>query len=556
MSKSTFDEQCDLLIIGSGAASICAALLAKDAGLEPLIVEKTDRIGGSTALSGGVLWVPNNSLMAREGVSDTFEQAWDYLEACAADAGPASSPERRRAFLEHAPKVADFLEQRGMQWYRSDGWSDYHEGEHPGGIARGRTLEAKTFDLRELGAWAERLRLHEVDAPIDTTEMGLLSLNGHGTDSKLAFVRSGLRMLRNRLGARLVRRGAALQGRLLQIAVREGLTFRTNSPLVDLIEENGRVLGAVVGDGDGRRRIAATRGVLLNVGGFSHNAEMRHAYQAEPISTQYTAANPGDTGEAIQIAMKHGAKIDLMDLSWWIPLSEISPGVLAYHNPIDLSKPYTILVDGGGKRFVNEATSYVRVGIAMYERHKTVAAVPSWMIVDSRYLSRYRWGCGAFPAGPPPKAWIDSGYMMRAETISDLAEQCGIEPQELTATIERFNGFARKGEDPDFGKGQSAYHRYWGDPTVTPNPTLGPIEKPPFYAVKIVPGDVGTAGGVLTDEHARVLREDGSVMEGLYATGNATASVMGRSYPGAGASIAASMVFGYVAAAHAVRTNQ
>jgi 3-oxosteroid 1-dehydrogenase len=556
MADTEFDETCDLLIIGSGGASICAALVAKDAGAEPLIVEKTDKLGGSTALSGGVLWVPNNSLMKREGVEDSFEKASTYLEACSAGAGAAASPERRRAFLEQAPRVADYLEAKGMKWYRSDGWSDYHEGELPGGVARGRTLEAKMFDVRELGAWARRLRLREVDMPIDTSEMGWLSLNWHGTKSKLTYLRTALRLLRNRLGARLVRRGAALQARLLQIAVRAGVRFETDTSLVDLIEEDGRIVGAIVGEGAGRRRIQARRGVLLNTGGFSHNEDMRKQHQAAPISTRYTSANPGDTGEAIQIAVKHGADIGLMDLSWWIPLSEVAPGQHAYHNPLDIGKPYTILVDGTGQRYVNEATSYVRVGIEMYKRDKTAPAVPSWMVMDSRYLSRYRLGGGAYKAGKPPEAWITSGYMKRGDTLETLARECGMAPQVLRRTVERFNGFARKGEDPDFGKGKSAYHRYWGDPTVKPSPNLGPLEKPPFYAIRIVPGDVGTAGGVMTDEHARVLRQDGSVIPGLYATGNATASVMGRSYPGAGASIAASMVFGSIAAAHATGSNR
>lgn len=554
MNDKGFDESCDLLIIGSGGASICAALAAKQAGATPLIVEKTDKIGGSTALSGGVLWVPNNSLMKREGVPDSFEEAWTYLEACAGD---ASSPARRRAFLEQAPRTADFLEEYGMQWYRSDGWSDYHSGEYPGGKAPGRTLEAKIFDLRELGPWVDKLRQMEGDQPIDTTEMGQIQLNGHGMKSKMTFLRAGWRMLRNRMGAKLVRRGRALQGRLLQIAVKQGLEIRTDSPLIDLIEEDGRVVGAIIGSANGgQRRIAARRGVIMNVGGFSHNAAMRETYQPSPASTAFSVANPGDTGEGIGIAMRHGAAVGLMDLSWWIPSSQIAPGVLAFHNPIDMAKPYCLLVDSSAQRFVNEATSYVAVGIAMYERHKTVPAVPSWLIVDSRYRGRYRWGCGAFPSGKPPREWIESGYMKCGDTIEELATACDLDPAALRATVDRFNANATAGKDPDFGKGSSAYHHYWGDPTVKPNPNLGPVEKAPFYAVQIVPGDVGTGGGVMTDEHARVLREDGTVIEGLYATGNATASVMGRSYPGAGASIAASMVFGHLAAAHATGLNQ
>jgi 3-oxosteroid 1-dehydrogenase len=220
---------------------------------------------------------------------------------------------------------------------------------------------------------------------------------------------------------------------------------------------------------------------------------------------------------------------------------------------MDMAKPHCLMVDSAGNRYVNEATSYVAVGIAMFERHRTVPAVPSWMIIESRHRDTYRLG-GHVP-GEPPEEWITSGYMKRADTIEDLARQCSIEPSALKAAVTRFNGFARDGIDQDFGKGRSAYHRFMGDPTHHPNPCLGPVEKPPFYAIRIFPGDVGTAGGLLTDEFARVLRKDGSPILGLYATGNATASIMGRSYPGAGASIGASMVFGYIAARHALGQN-
>jgi 3-oxosteroid 1-dehydrogenase len=546
-----FDEICDLLIIGSGGASMTAALLAKQNGATPLILEKSDKIGGSTSLSGGVLWMPNNSLMAREGIADSPEDAWTYLEACA---DGASSPRRRRAFLDHAPQVADFLEARGMQWYRSDGWSDYHVGELAGGVARGRTLEAKMFDLRKLGAWADRLRVHQADVPVDSLDSGRIALNGRTLASKLTFLRVAIRILRNRLGARLAKRGTALQARLLQMALRQGIDIRTSTPLIDLIEEDGRITGAIVGSPAGPRRIGARQGVLLNVGGFSHNRKMRVEYQPDPATTAYSLANPGDTGEALQVAMQHGAATDIMDLSWWVPVSQIAPNVFAPHT-FDLAKPHAIIVDGDGCRYTNEAASYVALGLAMYERHKTAQAVPSWFIVDSQYRRKYRWGCAAYPAGKPPRAWIDSGYMIEAHSVDDLARQCGVSPVILGATIDRYNALCATGKDEDFGKGETAYHRFWADPTQKPNPTMGPLDKPPYYAVRLYPGDVGTAGGLVTDEHARVLRDDGTAIDGLYASGNATASVVGRSYPGAGASIAASMVFGFIAAAHATEAG-
>jgi 3-oxosteroid 1-dehydrogenase len=215
-----------------------------------------------------------------------------------------------------------------------------------------------------------------------------------------------------------------------------------------------------------------------------------------------------------------------------------------------MGKPYCIMVDQRGDRYVNEATSYVTVGNAMYTHNERTPAVPSWMILESRHRNRYFWA--AFAPGPPPKDWITSGYMKQADTIADLARLCSIEPARLEATVQRFNGFARSGMDRDFRRGLSAYGYDWqGDRTIKPNGTLGAIEKPPFYAVRILPGDVGTCGGLLTDEHGRVLRDDGEAIPGLYATGNTTASLLGKSYPGAGASIGASLVFGWIAAHHA-----
>jgi 3-oxosteroid 1-dehydrogenase len=363
-----------------------------------------------------------------------------------------------------------------------------------------------------------------------------------------------MRILRNKLGARLVKRGTALQARLLQIALRNDVEFQTSTPLLDLIEDGGRIVGAVVGSPDAPRRIQARQGVLLNVGGFSHNREMRLQHQPSPATTAYSLSNPGDTGEAIEVAIAHGAASDLMDLSWWVPVSQIAPNISVPHT-FDLAKPHAILVDGDGVRYTNEAASYVALGLAMYERQKTAQAVPSWFIVDSQYRRKYRWGCAAFPAGKPPREWVKSGYMIEANSLEDLARQCHINPTNLRATIERYSALSATGKDEDFGKGESAYHRFWADPTHKPNPTMGPLDKPPYYAVRLYPGDVGTAGGLVTDEHARVLREDGSPIPGLYASGNATASVVGRSYPGAGASIAASMVFGFIAASHSTASS-
>lgn len=546
------EQEFDFIIIGSGAASICAALVAQKAGKRPLILEKTDQVGGSTAMSGGVIWIPNNPLELAARVPDTPDLARTYLDACAGNVGPASSPQRRTAFLKEGPRAISFLQRLGMEFVHAEGYADYHEGEKPGGMARSRSLVGQIYDARRLGAWQSKLRRTPGTPPMLMHEGGPLGHNGRTWKSRLTFAKVAARMARNKLGADLVGTGAAIQGRLLEIALREGVPILLNMGVTGLISEDGRVTGVKV-DVDGDPLIIRAReGVLINAGGFSHNLEMRRTYQQSPTGTDWTNANPGDTGEVQQAAMALGADVALMEQSWWVSVS-IGPDGSKMIHPFDMAKPHALLVDSGGDRYVNESTSYMEVGIRMYERDKIVPAVPSWLITESRHRNRYRWA--GRPTGEPPKEWIDSGYMIRADTIGELATKCNIPADTLRATIDRFNGFAHAGVDRDFHRGESAYDRFLGDPTVKPNSSLGPIEQPPFYAVRLYPGDVGTCGGLLTDEYARVLRKDGSVIEGLYATGNSTASVVGRSYPGAGASIGASLTFGFIAARHATGAN-
>ncbi len=544
----SWDETYDLVIVGSGGASVIAALVAKAAGKRPLVLEKQSLIGGSTALSGGVIWAPNNSLMKAAGIEDSYEKAAQYLDACAGPPAPGSTPERRHAFLREVPSVIDFLAKHGMTWLYARGWSDYHEGRYPGGVADGRSVVAEIFDMRQLGPWRHRMA-RTPRPPVRRTEVSGLMLYGRTWKSRLAMIRVGLRMTLNKLGWDLVGSGAALQGRMFKLAFERDVEIRPDSPVSELIWEGGRIAGVRVGDGASATRIRATEGVIVDTGGFSHNLEMREQYQPKPASTAWTHANPGDTGEVMRMAMALGGATASMDLAWWNSIS-LQPSGAKPGNVIDISHPYSIVVDQSAQRYVNESTSYVAVGIAMYERQKTVPAVPSFAILDSRHRQFYIWG-GRKPRSTPPE-WFSSGYMVKADSIEDLARACGLDPKALRGTVERFNGFARSGRDEDFHRGESAYDNFFGDPKVGPNHNLGAIEKPPFYAVRLYPGDVGTAGGLVTDEYARVLRDDGSVIEGLYATGNATAPVVGHSYPGAGASIAAAIVFGFIAAKHAL----
>jgi 3-oxosteroid 1-dehydrogenase len=352
-------------------------------------------------------------------------------------------------------------------------------------------------------------------------------------------------------GQALLTNGASLIAQMLRLALDRGIPVWTESPLEDLVVEEGRVVGVrTVHDGT-PVLIRANKGVVLAAGGFAHNPAMREEFGGDqPNRARWSIANPGDTGEVLQTAMRHGAQTDFLDEAWWLP----SPRTGRFgQSTLDQARqrPRTIYVDAAGRRFVNESNSYMEVGKAMYARDKTSRAVPCWLIFDDRYRKRYahlRSRPGRFP-----RKLFESGMVKQAWTLDDLARMCGIDAAGLSDTVERFNQHAAEGVDPDYGRGESAYNRALGDPNHNVHPCLGPIDEAPFYAVQVVPGDIGTCGGLLTTADAQVLGPDDRPIEGLYATGNGTATVMGRHYLGPGASIANTMVFGYVAARHATR---
>jgi 3-oxosteroid 1-dehydrogenase len=352
----------------------------------------------------------------------------------------------------------------------------------------------------------------------------------------------------------LLTNGASLIAQMLDIAVTGGIPIWTDATLEELIVENGRVAGVRALRAGSPLLIRGRRGVLVAAGGFAHNPEMREQYGGDqPNRARWSIANAGDTGEALRAAMRLGAKTDLMDEAWWLP----SPRTGRFgQSTLDQARqrPRTMYVDASGQRFVNESNSYMEVGKEMYARDKTSRAVPCWLIFDDRYRKRYahqRSRPGRFP-----RKLLESGMLKQAWTLNDLARMCEIDPAGLSATVERFNRNAEQGIDPDYGRGESAYNRALGDPNRSVHPCLGPIDQPPYYAVQVVPGDIGTCGGLVTNEHAQVVDQQDQPIEGLYATGNGTATVMGRHYLGPGASIANTMVFGYVAARHATRGDR
>jgi 3-oxosteroid 1-dehydrogenase len=554
---SDFDEIYDFVIVGSGGGSMCAGLLMRTIGKKVLILEKTKLIGGTTSRSGGVMWIPNNPFMTRDGVEDSLEKATTYLDAVLGPTAgvPGSTPERRRAYLHEAPRMIQFLLASGIKLTRVSEWPDYYD-DLPGGSAAGRTVVAELFDSNELGEWREKLRPSFIALPIPASleEMMELPLLKRSWAVKFLMLKLVLRGAVARLtGRRWVAGGAALQGRMLQAALRAGVEFRTESPVSELILENGAVTGVATVK-DGRPwRVRSRLGVLVNAGGFSRNQRMRDQY-APGTSVNWTMAAPGDTGELIEEMMRLGADIAQMDervgcqmtLPPGAELSEAKPTAQAM-----TASPHAILVDQSGVRYMNEGGSYMAYCKAMLERNKTVPASPSWAIFDQQYMRNYML-VGTMPGTQKPQRWYDEGYLKKADTIEELERLLNIQSGKLSATISRFNEFVARNHDDDFHRGERAYDGWLGDAYHKPSMTLGSIAEAPFYALPVVPGDVGTYGGVVTDENARVLRKDRTVIPGLYATGISTASVMGRAYPGAGSSVGPSFTFGYVAAKHAM----
>jgi 3-oxosteroid 1-dehydrogenase len=538
----------DVVVVGAGAAGMTAALTAAHQGLRTVVVEKAAHFGGSTARSGGGVWIPGNTVLQRDGVQDTPEEAASYL---AEIVGADVSPQLQAAFLLNGPEMLTLIQASTPLKFRwVTGYSDYYP-EAPGGKPRGRSIEAVPMPASVLGTDRDQL-----NSPYLASKGGLVITQADYRWLTLIArhprgVVTALRVAARTMLARARRRELLTMGQALAAGLRAGLTrldvpVWLSTPLVDLMMDDGRVTGVRVSRDGEPLEIRATRGVVLAAGGFEQNAQMRKEYQREPIGADWTVGAEANTGDAILAGQRLGAGLGLMDDAWW------GPSVMLPREPYFLlaerTLPGCILVNSTGQRFVNEAAPYVDAVHAMYDLHTAaVPHIPAWLVFDQRYRNRYVFA-GRPPRQPFPSRWYSSGTFAKAETLAGLAAEIGLPADGLAATVERFNKFAHSGQDDDFRRGDSAYDRYYGDPRNHPNPCLATLAKPPFYAVRIVPGDLGTKGGLITDERARVLRPDGSPITGLYAAGNTSASVMGHTYAGPGATLGPAMTFGYVAA--------
>jgi len=560
------EAEFDVVIVGAGAAGMVAALTAANRGLRAVVVEKAATFGGSTARSGGGIWLPGNEVLARARLRDSKEAARSYLAHVAAlgqttppgtDGHPSVA--RQRALLDHGPAMLGMvrdLTPLDFSWV--PGYADYYP-EAAGGLAVGRTIEPRPLDGKLLGPELANLNPPYLAAPgnmaVTARDYKWLSLGTRHPRAVVAAVRVGLRALLGRArGKRLLTMGQALAAGLRIGLLRQEVPVWLETPLVELRLEAGRVTGAWVSRDGGRFLIRARLGVLLASGGFERNEAMRKRYQKAPIGTEWTVGAATNTGDGIEEGQRLGAAVALMDDAWWGPSIPAPNG--PYFALAERNLPGSIIVNQAGERFLNECAPYVDAVHTMYDSDTPEApTIPCWLIADQRYRDRYIFA-GRGPRQPLSRRWYAAEVVVKAGTLAELAERIGVPSAALQSTVERFNGFARAGVDEDYGRGSSAYDRYYGDPTNKPNACLGELVKPPYYAVKIVPGDLGTKGGLLTDERARVLREDGTVIDGLYAAGNASAAVMGHSYAGAGATIGPAMTFGYLAVQEMARSTR
>jgi len=540
---NTFDREYDVVIVGSGGAALAAALGAHDAGLSAVMIESSAKWGGNSNKSGGGMWLPNNPLMRQDRAGDSREEALTYLAATAKNEYRATSPARQEAFVDGVEDWVTTCQKFGIKFVRARDYADYYP-ELPGGKI-GRAIEMYPIPLKPLGAWRKSMA-SAAALPIMTDDVWLLSRAFVTVSGFKRGVQLVLRTLRGLLTGKgiLGGIGVAFTGSLLRATVVDGTAeLLLETPMTDLIIENDRVVGVKATHKGNEITIRARKGVILGSGGFDGNRAKRKELQGIEGAPSGVLTN---LGLPIEIAERHGAALELMEDAWWgASVISANPGV---EDPSFLvgerAMPYSIIVDDQGKRFANEAESYIDIGHHMLAHNITGRW---WMIADKRhrrYLRNYLLVPGV------KKKLTAQGHYAEANTIEELATKIGIEPNALRDTVDRFNGFAKTGIDGDFGRGNSAYDRYYSDPGVRPNPNLGPLEKAPFDAVELVIGDLGTKGGVLTDEHARALREDGSVIEGLYAAGNCSASVMGHTYPGPGSTLGPATVFGLIAARH------
>lgn len=566
MSAQRWDDTYDVVVVGAGAGGMAAALTANIEGRRVLLVEKSDRMGGSTAVSGGAVWAPLNSQTEQAGHPDSFDKVWTYLQNTVGGAAPESM---QKAFLNACAKAVDYLSLHTEVKLVARTYSPDYYPDRAGAAMGGRSLDPAMFDGRLLGKQFSELR----DPLPEFMVLGGMMITMTDAKHLLRVTRSftswreGMKLViryySDRLrgyhrGTRVVL-GNALAARLFKSMLDRGISYWLSSPLQRLIVEEGRVTGvALLRDGK-PVVVRARQGVIVATGGFPWSEVMRKDLYPKPTGP-WSMTPKDNQGQGIARALEVGAVMGTGHVSpaFWAPVSILKrpdgADVRYPHLVWDRAKPGLMAVNAAGLRFVNESTSYHEFVLGMYRSNETTPTLPACLICDHDFMER--WGLGlALPGGRPREHLIDAGYLYRADTLKELALALAIDAQGLVASAERFNQMAEKGCDDDFGKGSTAYNRYLGDADQQPNACLGPLKQGPFYAVKVFAGDIGTACGIRCNEHAQALDAQGHPITGLYMAGNDMHSVMGGEYPAPGITLGPALTFGWIAGRHAAHST-
>lgn len=549
------EERFDVVVVGAGAGGLTAAAVAAAEGARVLLVEQADVVGGTTAISGGMVWIPANPKMAAAGRSDSLDAARRYL---AATMPPGGDPEMLEAFLQRGSEAIEYLEARtSLQLQPVVTYPDYYP-DRPGATPGARVLEPRPFDARTLGTQFTRLRAPLPEfmlfggMMISRADIPHLRRMSRSPASAWHVARLLLRYGRERLHAprgTTLYLGNALAGRLFKSVLDLGVEVRTGTSVVGLLKREGRVVGVDLECSGQRIAVHADRGVVLAAGGISHDTVLRPRHVPALAGSLSATVAPGVARSGAALALEAGATVSAEGSArqgFWVPASRFTrgdgtPGLFP-HTVTDRGKPGLIAVNAQGRRFVNEGLSYHE----FVRGQLRAGAVPAWLVCDRRFLWRYGLGC-VKPFTRSVEPLVANGSLHRAETLADLAQKLGIAPAGLVATVDHFNQHARHGADPEFGRGGDIYQRHLGDADHAPNPCVAPLESAPFYAVEVRPADLGMAAGLVTDASARVLAPDGTPIAGLYACGNDMQSVMNGAYPGPGITLGPALVFGYIA---------
>ncbi len=558
MTAQHWDAEYDVIVIGAGAGGMAAALTAKIEGCSVLLVEKSDRVGGSTAVSGGAVWAPLNSQSARVGHPDSLEKVSAYMRNTVGDAAPV---EMQQAFLNNSAGMVDYFEKHTEVRLAARSYSPDYYPDREGAALGGRSLDPVMFDGRALGARFKALR----DPLPEFMVLGGMMVTMTDAKHLLAVTRSFkswregmklvLRYAADRLtghhrGTRLVL-GNALAARLFKSVLDRGIEYWLNTPVHKLLVVDGAVGGVSLQREGKSLQVRARRGVVVATGGFPWGEALRAKHYPAPTGP-WSMSPQGNRGEGIALACGVGASLGSghTNPAFWAPVSILQRAdgsVVRYpHLVWDRAKPGLMAVNGAGQRFVNESTSYHEFVRAMYRSNETVPTLPAYLICDSDFMER--WGMGlALPGGRPREHLVKAGYLLKAPTLKALGDALGIGGATLEATAARFNAQAEQGRDDDFGKGSTEYNRYLGDAEHRPNPCIGALQRGPFYAVKVVAGDIGTAVGIACNANAQALGSEGQPIPGLYMAGNDMHSVMGGEYPAPGITLGPALTFGWIA---------